>query len=160
VTKVRIYQATSTLFAALGLFLAVQGWGLGIVGMYGPGAGFFPFLVGAALAAVSVAWLLQITLRTADAELPELEQNPRGALRVTLILAALVAFALLLIPLGFNLTMLLLLLFLLIGFSREHLILKGIVAVLASFGVHYVFEHVLRVPLPYAAWPLLRDLGL
>src|SRR5688500_6639373 len=122
-TKVQVYQATSTVFAALGVFIAFQGWGLSLSGMYGPGPGFFPFLVGVALAAVSSTWLSQITFRTSRADLADFEKISHGAFRVGLILAGLIVFALLLIPLGFNLTMLILLLFLLIGFSREHLML-------------------------------------
>ena len=48
---------------------------------------------------------------------------------------------------------------------RMRAALSGLLAVLAvaivgSFGVHWVFESLLRVPLPYASLPFLQTLGL
>ena len=158
--KERVFQAAGLAFALIGVFMVVEGWGLGVEGMYGPGPGFFAFIVGVALTAISLIWLGQVTFRPAQAGLPDVEFEPRGLTRVLLVLLALVVFSILLAPLGFNLTMLALLLFLLIGYSRKHLLLKLALAVLFSFGTHYVFEQILRVPLPYASIETLRALGL
>ena len=73
---------------------------------------------------------------------------------------SLVAFAILVERLGFNLTMLGLLLFLLTAFRRERLALKIVLAITASFGTHYVFEQLLRVPLPSSSIGILQALGL
>jgi hypothetical protein len=55
--------------------------------------------------------------------------------------------------------MLALLLFLLFAFDRQHALPKLAVAVAGSVGTHYVFEHLLRVPLPSSTLPALRALG-
>jgi hypothetical protein len=78
---------------------------------------------------------------------------------VASILLALIAFAVLLTPLGFKLVMLALLLGLFFAYDRQHALAKILVAVAGSVGTHYVFEHFLRVPLPYASLPALRSLG-
>ena len=67
-------------------------------------------------------------------------------MRVASILLALVAFAVLLTPLGFKLVMLALLLGLFFAYDREHALAKIVVAVAGSVGTHYVFERFLRVP--------------
>ena len=75
------------------------------------------------------------------------------------IVLALVAFAVLLTPLGFKLVMLALLLGLFFAYDRQHAVAKIVVAVAGSVGTHYVFERFLRVPLPDASLPALRSLG-
>jgi hypothetical protein len=45
-------------------------------------------------------------------------------------------------------------------FGRDHVVLKVAIAVAGSFGVHWVFERLLRVPLPYASLETLRRFGL
>jgi hypothetical protein len=75
------------------------------------------------------------------------------------VLVALVAFGALLLPLGFDLAMLALLLFLFFAFDRGHAIVKIVIALVGSFGVHYGFERFLRVPLPNASLDFLRALG-
>ncbi len=155
----RILQATSLAFLAMAIFVFAQGWSLGVQGMYGPGPGFFAAVVGTALIFVSFIWFCQITFRPKEASLQPLEVSRDGLTRVALVLAALLSFAFLLRPLGFNLTMFGLLLLLLVGYSREYTVVKLVLAIFASFGTHYVFERILRVPLPYSSIPWLRDLG-
>lgn len=62
-------------------------------------------------------------------------------------------------PLGFKLAMLRLLLFLFFAFDREHVLAKLVTAVAGCVGTHYVFEHVLRVPLPCLSLSALRSVG-
>lgn len=158
--SLRIFQITILLFLALGIFLIVEGWKLGIQGMYGPGPGMFAALVGMGMAVLAGVWLVRLSFPSGREEVPQVSGDRAGLIRVALVVAGLVAFALLLRPIGFNLSMFLLLLALLIGFGRERIFLKIVVASLASFGTHYVFETMLRVPLPYASLPMLRSLGL
>jgi uncharacterized membrane protein len=159
----RAYQVTTLLFAALGIFLIVEGWKLGIKGMYSPGAGMFAAIVGLGLAVSCGIWFAQLTFGRGDRsgqELAEIDVDKAGLKRVALVILCLLLFPLLLEPLGFNLIMLILLLALLIGFGRDHLLLKVVIAFVFSFGTHYVFESLLRVPLPYASLAFLQSLGL
>lgn len=156
----RICQVASLLLLSLGLFLVYQGRAIGLAGHFGPGPGFFAFWVGIALATLSLAWGAQASLRAAKAVPPGFVPERSGIVRVASVMLAMVAFAVLLTPLGFNLAMLGLLLFLMLAFGREYLAGKIVIAVAGSFGVHYVFEKLLRVPLPYSSIAFLRDLGL
>ena len=157
----RIYQVASLAFLALGLFLASQGRALGIAGRFGPGPGpgFFPFWVGLGLAALSLAWLGQVTLRPVPGAPPDFVPERDGQVRVVSVVAALVGFAVALTGLGFDLAMLGFLIALFLAFGREHVLPKIVLAVAGSFGVHYVFEKLLEVPLPSTSLDALRKLG-
>ena len=156
----RIYQVTSLIFAGIGIFMVLQGIRLKIVGQLGPGPGFFPFWIGVLLTSLSAVWLVQVTLGPAIAVSHGLLPPRRDLLRLAAVVLALIAFMLLLRPLGFNLSMLALLLFLFFAIDRKHAIAKIVVAFLGSFGVHHLFEQGLRVPLPFASIPFLQQLGL
>lgn len=156
----RIHQGASVLFLALGAWLAWQGTRLGIQGMLGPGKGFFAFWVGLAMALFAGLWFMRASFGPVIAIDPA-EMPPRdGLLRVVGVLAASVAFMLLLRPLGFNLSMLGLLLVVSFIADRNYPLLKVAIAIVASFGLHYVFEQPLRVPLPYSSFETLSRIGL
>jgi len=152
-------RITALISLALGVYLAWQGTKLRIEGDFGPGPGFFPFWVGCGVAVLAVLWLAQLLLRPAaesgEAFLPTRE----GAAKLALVTGALVGFMLLLRPIGFNLAMLGLLLVLFFAIDRRHVAAKLAIAVAASFGVHWLFEHALNVPLPDASIPALQQLG-
>ncbi len=139
------------------MLLTVAGLRLRLEGQYGPGPGFLAFWVGLPLAILSAVWFGQVSL--APASPVAAGSGPAGLRRVASTLLALVAFAVLLTPLGFKLVMLGFLLALFFAYDRRHVLAKVVVAVAASIGAHYVFEHILRVPLPYASVPALRSLG-
>ena len=155
----RVSLVMSLLFVAAGAFMTYGGYTLKLKGLYGPGPGFTAFWIGLPLTALSLAWFVQLCRRR-NPEPGAFESEPGGLRRVATVVLALVAFGILLIPLGFDFTMLALLLFLLFAFNREHPVLKVVIALAGSFGVHYAFEHFLRVPLPYSAIDFLRTLGL
>lgn len=156
----RIHQATSLVTGGIGVFFVLQGIRLKFEGQLGPGPGFFPVLIGIALTLLSAVWLVQATLKPAAISASDVLPPRRDLVTLVAAVGALIAFMLLLRPLGFNLTMLGLLLFLFFLIDRDHPVAKLVIAFLGSFGVHYVFEQLLRVPLPFASLPLLRQLGL
>ncbi len=155
----RVRQLASLVLAGTGVLLVLAGIRLRLEGQYGPGPGFLPFWVGVPLTILSVVWLGQTSLARADAAPLVAGSGPSGGTRVASILAALVAFAFLLTPLGFTLSMLGLLLFLFFAFDRTHVVAKLVVAFAGSAGTQYAFERLLRVPLPSASLPTLRSLG-
>lgn len=156
----RICQATSLVLLGLALFLVFQGHAIGLTGHFGPGPGFFAFWVGIALAVLSIAWCGQVSRQPAKALPPDFIPERGGMLRVVSLVFAMVAFAIVLTPLGFNLAMFGLLVFLLLAYGREYPILKIVIAIAGSFGIHYIFESLLKVPLPYASIAVLRNMGL
>ena len=150
----------AVLFVAAGLFMTYGGYALKLTGQYGPGPGFTAFWIGLPLTVLSAIWLVQL-LRQWKTEDPATFESERGGLRrIATVLLALVAFGALLVPIGFNLSMLALLLFLFFAMDREHPLPKVVIAFAGSFGVHYGFEHFLRVPLPYASIDFLKAMGL
>lgn len=147
------------LVLVLGASLAWQGTRLRLEGDFGPGPGFFPFLIGCGLALLSALWIVQIALQSGAASgiafLPPRESRTT----LVVVLAALVGFMLLLRPIGFNLAMLGLLLVLFFAIDRRHVPAKLAIAVVGSFGVHWLFEKALNVPLPDAGLPALQQFG-
>lgn len=146
------------MFAATGIFVTFQGYHLRLEGQYGPGPGFFPFWIGLGLTALGIIWVVQVAaggpLPAGDPDAP-----PPRLWKLGAIVAALIAFATVLRTVGFDLSMLALLLFLFFLIDREHVVAKLAIALIGSFGLHYVFEQLLRVPLPYASVPFLNALG-
>jgi len=155
----RVSLVMSLLFEAAGVFMTYGGYALKLKGLYGPGPGFTAFWIGLPLTVLSLAWFVQLCRRS-NSEPEAFESEQGGLRRVAAVVLALAAFGILLIPLGFDLSMLALLLFLLFAFNREHRVLKIVIALAGSFGVHFAFEHLLRVPLPYSSIEFFRALGL
>ncbi len=126
----------------------------------GPGAGFFPIWLGLALGLLSLGWLVQVW-RGGGGDLGErFLPSRQGMTRVAVIVIALILFVALLSPVGFRLTMLGFLLFMLIVLGRGNLLAKAVIALLGSFGLYYAFYNWLGVPLPSASLEFLQRLGL
>ncbi|GAA1209554.1 tripartite tricarboxylate transporter TctB family protein [Prauserella alba] len=143
----------------------------------GPGPGFFPSWLGGLLAVFGAVWLAQLWRTGRDragaahsssgeggapsAQASEVEAAPAYSLpTVVAIVVSLCVVAAVLNPLGYQLSMLLFLLFHLIVLGRRGLLLSTVIALGGSFGVFVVFTRMLSVPLPTASIPFLSGLGL
>jgi putative tricarboxylic transport membrane protein len=117
-------------------------------GTFGPGAGFLPFWLGAAMAVLSVILLTNATREPAQAG--GRAPFPTGRKLLPLIETALglAAFILLLEWLGFLLSTALLTAFLLKAVEREGWVTTGIVAVANAGALYVVFQILLGVNLP------------
>jgi putative tricarboxylic transport membrane protein len=145
------------------IFSALVVWGSLNLEYYtklGPGAGFFPLWLGIAMGGLSLVWLVQVSRRTGGnpdaAFLPE----RTGILRILAIIASLVATALVMNLLGFQVSMFLLLVFLLLVLGRQSLWLTLIISLAGSVGVYRVFGTYLDVQLPASSLAFLARLGL
>jgi vacuolar-type H+-ATPase subunit I/STV1 len=152
-------QLTALIFAAIGVFMAIAGYALKLQGDFGPGPGFMAFLVGLLLCAVSLLWLVNISIRPSQPFDPQVLPEPGGGGKVAALLIAVLTFAALLTVIGFRLSMFMFLVAAFLIFGRDHLAAKCVVAVIGSFGLDYVFERLLRVPLPDPAIESLSALG-
>lgn len=138
----------SAALALLGIWLAYQASQLPLRDLTaGPGPGFLPLIIGLAMAVLGGIGFLR----------PEIERIETPHLgRILIILASLIGYALLLEPLGYVATTLLMLGFLLwvLGEHRRELLMA--LAAVVTFGSYYVFRILLQVPLPPDPFDLWR----
>jgi putative tricarboxylic transport membrane protein len=114
----------------------------------GPGAGFFPFWLAVVFGILSVLMFRDAVSKPRQALPADFFPSRTGLVRIVGILLGLAVVALVLEPLGFRLTMLLFYLTLLYLLGTRNAIVAMLVALAGSFGVHHVFVHLLKVPLP------------
>lgn len=124
----------------------------------GPGPGFFPLWTGVLLIGLALAWAVQTYLGKA---LPGQDRPAPGSRgQVSLVVAGFAAVVLLLDVTGYQLTMFLFVLYLLLVVCRRRLLESLVFAVVAGVGVYALFANVLQVYLPTASLGFLAQLGL
>ena len=156
----RVYQIASLVFLAFSAYLMFESRQMEYYVDLGPGPGFFPFWLGALLAVLSVIWLIQVSRGPAGPMEAGFIPDRRGMVRVLSILISLGLFGWFVDDLGFQLSMLAFMVFLLIVLGRQKPIVTALVAIIGSFGVYYLFTHWLDVQLPASSIEFLRNLGL
>lgn len=121
------------------------------------GPSLFPIIIGTGMAICGTGLIVagRRQPRTAWLEPGEWVRHPRLVLRFALVIAAVVAYALVVDWLGFFITSVAFLTVLLLAFGVARRWILPIAA-LVTIGVHYVFYTLLRVPLP---WGLLGGLA-
>ena len=145
----RAWQIGCIAFLAFAIFWLVVSFEYPYKDRLGPGPGFFPFWLSLITVGLALALLVQTSLARSSAEgsaalLPERQ----GALRILVILVALVGSLALLDPLGFRISLFLFLLFLPFALGERTWWVTLIFAAAGSFGVFHVFYYWLKVPLP------------
>ncbi|OLM13502.1 Tricarboxylate transport protein TctB [Pseudonocardia sp. Ae717_Ps2] len=157
---------------ALSVVVVVASLGLGLWAPLGPGPGFFPLLLGGLLGVLSVLWALEevragrtrpVATSMPDDEVdgldPELDEQPLRMRQVATIVGSLVVLAILMPLIGYQLSMLLFLVFHLRFVGHRRWLLTAAIAAIGSFGVFSLFTRVLSVNLPAASLDFLRVLG-
>jgi len=147
------------LFIALGAYLVSQSHKLGYFVDGSPGPGFFPYWVGLILVIVAFFWCIAEYREDIDAQV-EQDLDPKGIYRVARLLLSMMALTLFFVPLGYNLSVLLFLLFLTATMGKGKVVTNIIVSLVFSFGIYLAFEKILEVPLPSSIVPFLAHLGL
>ncbi|WP_033296235.1 tripartite tricarboxylate transporter TctB family protein [Amycolatopsis jejuensis] len=144
----RQYLVFGAVILAVAVVVCVQSAALVIWTPIGPGPGFFTVILGAILGllALGVMW----EHRKPDGAEPRREKQTvrRRPPRVWLVVGALVVIPFVLEPLGFRLTILALLLYLLLFVERRRVLGSVLVAVGTSALSFYLFSDLLAVPLP------------
>jgi putative tricarboxylic transport membrane protein len=146
----RPYQIMSALFFVFSIFIVWQSIELRYYTSLGPGPGFFPFWLSSGLAVLSAVMFYQATWGGArkDPMPVDFFASRVGYFRIAAITVATAAVVVTMEPLGFRISMLGYLLFLLFALGRVNLIATVVVALAGSFGVYHVFVQWLAVPLP------------
>ena len=163
--QLRAAYVAQLVLAALAVYVISQSFGLGLWRAFGPGAGFFPLVLGFALLVLSAAWFLQS--RTGlDASGDDAGEGGRlDRFHLLTVIGSLIALGVLLEPLGFQLAMFC---FLLCHLKLFHLRRGGgagwitavVVSAVGSVGTFVLFVAGLGVQLPASAIPFLSALGL
>lgn len=144
----RPYLITAGVLLALSLAIGWEAHNLSYYSPLGPGAGFFALWLSVCLAIASVSMAVE-AWRGPRQPLPaDFFPGRAGALKIAAIIVALIVTIVLFEPLGFRLTMLVLVGSLLLVLGQRSLVVTPLIALLASFGIYALFVHGLGVPLP------------
>lgn len=154
------YLVIGTGFVVVGLYAAWEALGMTLFTEIGPGSGFFPFSLGVILAGLSMVWLIGIIAQPTEGAGQDFLPQRAGVGRIAAIVVSLFLFALLADTLGFQLTMFVFLLFLLVVLGRQNPLVTLLISIVGSFGIYYVFKNWLDVQLPASSIEFLRNLGL
>lgn len=140
-------------FAAVGIYVLVSSSTLGLWTSLGPGAGLFPFAMGAVLVAMSAVWLVQ-EIRSPSAKGEGVDRGVVISVAVSLVILASVMDLL-----GFQLSMFLFLLYHLKIRGRRTWVSSLVIALLGSVGAFYAFNNGLNVALPVSSLAPLNLIG-
>jgi putative tricarboxylic transport membrane protein len=143
----RAHQIAGGVLLALGVFVIWQALSLRYYTSIGPGPGFFSFWLGVMLTLLSLAMIGVATWRDREPLPQPMFTDRRGYLGIASVIASLLCAGLLMRPLGYPLTMLLIM-FVMLRIGGGSWLVTIIGSLLGSFGLYYVFIHWLRVPLP------------
>ena len=147
----RVDQVVGAAFLLFAVAVFFKAQGLRYFTSIGPGPGFFPIWLSVLLAFLAVLLVVRSTMESGAPLEPDFIPTRSGALRMGAVLLSLVGVILLFDWLGFSVTMFFVLLFLIISLGRHRIVTCLAVALIGSFGVGYVFENFLHVPLPQGA---------
>ena len=143
----RVHQIGGLIVLLLALSVGYLATKLTYFTSLGPGPGFFPFWLAVILAILAVAMILAATHE--DGALPEnFFADGSGYLKSATAVLAMFATAALIDRLGFVVTMVFFYAVLLTVFGRRNLLETALLTLVGSFGIYYLFVHLLGAPLP------------
>lgn len=141
-------QITATVLILFSAFMAREALDMTYYTPLGPGPGFFPFWISIFIGLLSAIMLYQATFHQSDPMPEDFLPSKAGYFRVIAVTFGMIFVVVIMPILGFQLTMLPFLLFMLYALGRQNLLVTTLVALAGSFGVFYVFNNWLQVPLP------------
>ncbi|ORV82403.1 hypothetical protein AWC12_27745 [Mycolicibacterium iranicum] len=145
----------------MGLYVAVESVSLGLWTTLGPGPGLLPLILGAALFMLTAIWAIQTVVeRRRGAVDDEAAAEPLDRIYVIGVVGGLIALAIAMPFLGFQISMAVFLFAELLVLGRQRWWIAAAVAAVGSFGVFVLFDRVLAVQLPLSSLPFLSGVGL
>lgn len=157
----RIFVHTGqAVLIAVGGYVAAESASLGLWTTLGPGPGLLPLILGAALVLLTAVWVIQsvIERRSGAGESDAVE--PLDRTYVLGVVGGLIALAIAMPFIGFQISMAVFLFVELLVLGRQRWWIAAAVAVVGSFGVFVLFDRVLAVQLPLSSFQLLSGVGL
>ena len=153
----RLRTGAQAVLVALSVYVAAESLSLSLWTSFGPGPGFFPFVLAIALGALAIAWFLQ-SVRAGRDEAAPAERFEVG--HVAAVLGSLLILAAVMDVLGYQISVFLFLMFHLKWRARRSWALSLVLALAGSAGLYYGFGHGLMVQLPPSGIPFLAGWGL
>lgn len=152
----RSVLAGQLVLAGIGAYVLAESAGLGLWSELGPGPGFFPCVLGAALVLLPLAWFLQERAGVQAAPAPEASDpsQVRAVVLSLLVLAAALPF------IGFQVGVFLFLMYHLRLRAKTSWPKSLVISLCGSVGVYYLFTLGLNVSLPTAGIVPLSLIGL
>ncbi len=147
-TMKRPYQITALVLFLFAIFVGYKSLQLKFYTSLGPGPGFFPLWLSLALAGLAGAMFYQSTLGKPEPMAPDFFDSKLGYLRALAICGAWIWATVMLVPLGYRLTMLVFFPSLLLSLGRVKWTTILLFTVIGSLLAYDVFMLVLRVNLP------------
>jgi putative tricarboxylic transport membrane protein len=162
----RAENLAASIFIVLGLFVIKGATSLIYMTDIGPGPGFFPLWLGVLITSLGSILILQNTFskKNSDTTINEsdgpLWPGVAGAIRVGIVIFALLSVTFLITRIGFVMSMFILISTLLYTLGKQKVSTTLIVAFSGSFGVYFIFTKFLYVELPKATISWLSVIGL
>lgn len=143
------WKVAGAAFLAFSIFVVAEAFKYGFLDEYGPGAGFFAVLIGILMGGLSLALVVKVTFfGVPEEKLASVLPRGQEASRVLLVLGGIIGVVLFIQPLGFRLTMLAFLIYMLVSLGARRMWVVAALSLGGSFGTYHVFYHWLRMPLP------------
>ena len=156
----RVHQAACLLIIAFSSWVGFEAVKMTYWTSIGPGPGFFPFWLALLMGVLSAIWFVQLWLRPLPGKALDMVPSRTGCIRIAALVISVALFGLALEKIGFSVSMFAFLLFLLLALGRQNIFITLTVSLIGSFGVHYLFSHFLKVPLPASSIGFLNSMGL
>jgi putative tricarboxylic transport membrane protein len=155
-----LQRVVSLALIVLGAYVAIQALAMSYYTPVGPGPGFFPFWLGVLLIVLSIASIVASYVSNTpvlfeDAIIPERAAGMQMVINFVMV----GFFALTVVPLGFVLSMFVVLLVLLLV-NRVQVLMALAVALGGGLGASYAFANWLHVYMPPAPYGVLSAIGL
>ncbi len=144
-------QISGFFLLALGIFICIESYRVGLGELHNPGPGFFPFLTGLAVSGLSFALLIP-SFKTGQVEQVIFWEDREKIPQVILCILSIPAYGFFLEKIGFVFCT-----FLFIGFTAKAIAgMKWsrtlILAVVSSLGAYVLFHLLLKSDLPVGYW--------
>ncbi|MFC4012953.1 tripartite tricarboxylate transporter TctB family protein [Nonomuraea purpurea] len=156
-SNTRLRTGTQAALVALSLYIAYESLGLGLWTSFGPGPGFFPFVLGIALGLLVLAWAVQ-SMRASGNDAAPAERVDAG--HAAAVLGSLVVLAAVMDVVGYQISVFVFLMFHLKWRAGRSWVLSLVISLVGSVGVYYGFNQGLMVQLPPSGIPFLAGWGL
>lgn len=144
----RVYQITGVIFLLFSLYVGLEGSSLKYYTSLGPGPGFFPIWLAIAMFILSALMLYHATFGKSEPLPADFFPSKSGYLRAGAVCISIIWVVVTMPLLGYRISMAVLFVWLQLTLGRVNPFALIAVSALGSWGAFYVFDHLLRVPLP------------